>query len=498
MKIKLISFVLIILLVDHIVYSGSYNVKNNIVGCSVNIVNGQRHLKFNCVYSIDPKDSFVYSSYGIVKCSNSDYFKTGIDLIDFDACYQPKTLNVLLNGYWNLQVLNVSNLGLENLSIYGFEKLTKFITSHNEIMEIPADAFSNASQLIEVDLSINKIDIIHKNAFAADNQVEILNLSHNKFNELSPNTFYRLTKLKKLLMSQNQIIKLPSFLFLNCKELVEIDFSYNLIEEMDIFTFSGNFSLKKINLSHNQLLYFDKAFVEDHSDLEYLNISNNRIKVFDSFESGRNLVSLDLSGNFIMILESMEYFVNLKYLNLSENKIVGIMPGTFLNQENLEILDLSNNKITTLSLNIFTLPLDHLKLLSIGNNQLHRLNGFTEYSIPNTKIAGLDSNKFDCSYLKCFFRSITWQQLDSIPTRIKCIPVNDTMSETSTLSEDYFLGSTIGKMYFIIFLIFCMLGFYLLISITNSMEAKKKRNQQIEAHMNNAVDNEYVVIRLNR
>lgn len=147
--------------------------------------------------------------------------------------------------------------------------------------------------------------------------------------------------------------------------------------------------------------------MEGHPGLKYLDISNNQIMFFDSFESGLNLVSLDLSGNFIMTLGSMESFVNLKHLNLSRNKIVGITRGTFLNQKNVEILDLSKNRITTLYSNIFTLPFDNLKLLSIGNNLLRWLIGFTNQSIPNAKIVGLDSNRFDCSFLKFFLQTIT-------------------------------------------------------------------------------------------
>lgn len=89
---------------------------------------------------------------------------------------------------------------------------------------------------------------------------------------------------------------------------------------------------------------------------------------------------------------------------MSNNQIIKIEDGAFSNLTNLIILDLSNNHLVTSSLTIETfrgkydpstlLPMKHLKILKLGNNNLHSLDPDVFDHFPNLEELYLDTNPF--------------------------------------------------------------------------------------------------------
>ncbi|XP_055306810.1 uncharacterized protein LOC129571065 [Sitodiplosis mosellana] len=137
------------------------------------------------------------------------------------------------------------------------------------------------------------------------------------------------------------------------------------------------------------------------------------------------LVHFNVSGNPIKNVDKKTFANNLKLetLSLSNCSLTEIKPGTFSSLSKLTRLDLSYNQLKTLDLN--TLPLD----------------------LRNLKIAGIDSNKFNCSYLEKLFESITPQHLVAISNRIghNCTSANneemirnDSSETTTARSENNF------------------------------------------------------------
>jgi Leucine-rich repeat (LRR) protein len=96
--------------------------------------------------------------------------------------------------------------------------------------------------------------------------------------------------------------------------------------------------------------------------------------------------------------------MEVKILDLSHNQISWIEKRAFRNVSSLEILDLSNNRITAdvLIPEIFEghydpetyIPLKTLKVLRLGNNELHSLNPDLFEHLPNLEELSLDSNPF--------------------------------------------------------------------------------------------------------
>ena len=160
------------------------------------------------------------------------------------------------------------------------------------------------------------------------------------------------------------------------------------------------FSFKYLNLSHNMLGLYQGGCNNDPgpSDLSDL------IKPLTS------LISLDLSYNFISVLvsETFESQVNLRELRLSNNEL-SIWEPNMTNLIHLELLDLSYNKLTTLSettkLTLNELEAhpeyrtkEHISLNLEGNPLSCNCTNINLLSwMSRTKINFLNINKYRCT-----------------------------------------------------------------------------------------------------
>lgn len=390
---------------------------------------GACNVTFICVKNVRQTNFFEANKK--TKCLNQNtysqfisegYSKSWIGMISYQNCELTQLQDNIFTIYTIVHTFNISDLNLPSLqpeTFDGAKNLLILYASHNQITELPVNLFHHAINLSIVDFSFNRIKRIDSNAFSAENQVKMIDLSHNELCEMDIQSFQHLDKLEKMSLSHNEIEEIPSFLFHKTEKLVEIDFSFNKIRKIDSFAFSGDLNLKKLNLGHNLLEDLRKKFFENHVALTDLNFSNNQITILtpDVFENLTSLVNLNISGNYLTKLNSK----------------------TFASLEKLKILDLSKNLLKTLSVN--DLPAEHrqLELLFIGNNQLNELSGFVSTSIGNAKIVGIDSNRFNCSYLNAFFKMIKWKNLDTISSRINCSPVEEEKRDNDSNRVETFL-----------------------------------------------------------
>lgn len=123
----------------------------------------------------------------------------------------------------------------------------------------------------------------------------------------------------------------------------------------------------------------------------------------DLNDTGVIVETLDLSFNNI---KNVTVFpeMNIKYLNLSNNFIERIEDGAFTNLTHLVVLDLSNNRLQTEHLKPESLhggysatdyqPMPYLKVLKLGNNNLHSLNKDLFEHTPALEELYLDTNPF--------------------------------------------------------------------------------------------------------
>lgn len=428
------------------VHSAKYRDVNNCYLYIREEGNDLNYLKLVCVENQTEKKD-IFTSTERISCLNSPslgwlygnvgFPKNDIESIYFEDCDLQQIPSDIFGDYQNVQTFHMYDLRVKTLhssDFNGATKLQKVFAQNNEISEIPANLFKDSKSIVEVNFSNNKIQTIDGDVFATAEQLTFLDLSYNKLTNLSVKIFQNLINLKRLLFSHNQIEEIPSFLFHKTVQLVEINFSFNKIKKIDDFAFFSELILKKLNLSHNQLTTVDKQIWEKISNLTHLDISFNKFTFLspETFKNYGSLELLDLSGNPMKTV-NREMFVNLvklQHLNLSRIDLLEVKPQTFSSLENLQTLDLSHNNLKTLDDSILSPQANQLKLLLIANNQLRELNGFTSTRIPNTKIVGIDSNQFNCSFLKTYLQSITPNNLDLMLHPLNCSSFNEAIGET--------------------------------------------------------------------
>lgn len=351
------------------------------------------------------------------KCKNSSP-KFLVDTISFENCALTRLPSDLFDTYNHTKALNAKNIGLcelEQVNFINATRLINLVVSGNKITTIPDNLLNHSKQIEMVDFSHNQISCFDAEIFGVENQLKVLNLSFNIIDDLSTISFQRFEKLERLQLSHNQIHVIPSFKFQNMEQLIEIDFSFNRIEKIEDFAFVDDFPhLKILNLSHNQLNYTE--FIGELVNLTHLDVSWNQITILPThtFQELRNLQHLDVSANPIEHIgsDTFAWSIKLQHLNLSRTLLSAIQPNTFIMLKNLRTLDVSNCRLKRLDRNILP-PYLKLQLLSIANNQLTELSGFSTENIHNTIIYGIDSNHFNCTYLHQFLLSFVWKQFGS-------------------------------------------------------------------------------------
>ena len=185
-----------------------------------------------------------------------------------------------------------------------------------------------------------------------------------------------------LVMKEMNLKEIPVEEMQNCiqkNSLNKIDFSVNQIIDINNLTYVLNRieSITELNLSKNLIETFP-LIILSLPNLSILNISKNKINRFpyDEFTSTNlsqikcNLTSLDISFNFLTKFpDVIGLFQNISEINLANNNIISI--DNILNMKlfELDILNLSDNKLEKLPNKLYKV-IPKLKSLLCSNNDL--------------------------------------------------------------------------------------------------------------------------------
>ncbi|BHF73299.1 hypothetical protein SprV_0401638000 [Sparganum proliferum] len=270
----------------------------------------------------------------------------------------------------NLQVIDFScnNLtrvprGLENAS-----GLLVLNLSENKLTAIPEELFVQCTNLMLLDLSDNQLQtlpahlrrcsslqqlILSRNplqhyplrAVAAIKHLQVLHLSNTQRRlDNIPSELDRLEKLVDLDLSENQLNRIPEPVF-QLRSLRKLDVSRNSITDLSMLTDNWP-NLEYLNLSYNQLLCLPSGLTR-LTKLRKLYINNNQLK-FDGIPSGigklNDLEVFDASHNLLEnIPEGLCRCGRLKRLLLSSNRLVTLPDAIHFLIENLEKFDVEDN-----------------------------------------------------------------------------------------------------------------------------------------------------------
>ena len=328
----------------------------------------------------------------------------------------------------NLRVLNVrKNKGLTGyLPDFQWKSpLEEMILANTSFSgKLPASV-GNLGSLTEIDMRRCNFSGLIPSSLGNLTNLNYLDLSLNTFEGHIPSSFGNLIKLSFLHLAENELNGTIPFEFANLTQLTHLFLYYNHLSGQIPSGLMNLTKLSSLGLAGNHFAGQIPSSIFNLENLEVLDLSANNfagIVEFDKFVKLRKLTSLHLSdcGVSLIINETSDnttpqkfqnlglgscnlskfpdYLANqdeLKWLHLGTNNIDGQVPEWFWNvsKENLEVIDLSENFLTSLGPYPVPLPWTRLAILDITSNRLQGslpIPSFStlEYHVSNNSFTG--------------------------------------------------------------------------------------------------------------
>lgn len=272
-----------------------------------------------------------------------------------------------------------------------------FSCRHCGIKDLQEPTFIDVPNIRRLDLSWNEItsEVLTPGVFRGPFQlthyehIELvdLDLSHNKLHTLDKKVFEHTPNLTKLNLSYNDLKVLNELTVLaltSVTGLQELDLSHTAIKSVSMSIFKSLVNLRILNLADNELTRVPDKLQLIGRSLISINLAQNPIERFteDSFIGLKSLQNLNIS--YMPVLKTIGKGVftrleTLRHLDCAYNaKLTEFDMGSLLYSSNLTDLDLSHCALTTILLfvnitdesktNVTARPWTHLHTFKISGN----------------------------------------------------------------------------------------------------------------------------------
>ena len=237
--------------------------------------------------------------------------------------------------------------------------------------------------------------------------IQTLILAENDLESLNRHAFTGIRGLKMLRIIEKKLHRVEAGVFeplsdkLNELGLVDLyNIDMNQLDEL----FREMLVLEKLNtfkLSNMKFSIFKEEWMAILGNLSYLSLASNNLTNLstDLFQFSSSIISLDLndnrlsdlttlfvslvpiemilkelklSGNQISNLLDFPEFQSLEFLDLSKNKLTSLTSITFKSLTKLNYLHLASNRLKQLDVNVFS-NLENLQVLILSNNELEKV-----------------------------------------------------------------------------------------------------------------------------
>jgi len=276
------------------------------------------------------------------------------------------------------------------------KKLEKLNLSQNNLEKIPTElvklpnlkslnVFKNQGLIVDEKIfELEKLEVLNLGFTNVKKIVDnISNFSHLKNLDLSgtnieqiPMALFSLKKLEKLSLESNQIKEIPDDIE-KLKALQTVDLRFNNIDKI---------SKKIFDLNLSELLLENNPFLSI-KELQNTNVEDMLNRLFQFHDN--EFKKIDLSNLGIDYIPTLSQFKDIEILDLSNNKIKDISNDIF-ELFKLKELNLSSNSIKTISDDLLSLELENLDL---NNNDVSQIKGFSLNKSPKEIIEFLLLNQ---------------------------------------------------------------------------------------------------------
>ncbi|NXX40875.1 VASN protein, partial [Tricholaema leucomelas] len=215
----------------------------------------------------------------------------------------------------------------------------------------------------------------------------------NGITALNEDSFTGLPALQLLDLSQNKITSIQRNIFQPLTELVNLDLSSNQLQEITNETFHGLRLLERLYLQKNRIQHIHAAAFDTLENLLELKLQNNQLRAVPPLNLP-NLLLLDISWNKIStITPGAFHAVNIESLKIAGLGLTSLNEELFQAQNNLHELDVSDNLLEHVPAVLRRLG-SLTKLSLAGNTRIsqllpedfHNLHNLQELDISNLNI----------------------------------------------------------------------------------------------------------------
>ena len=332
---------------------------------------------------------------------NNSILFDDLEMLNMDNCFINDVNKINFNLMTKLYNLTLSNNNLDlsfGQSYFSSLIYMKYLTLKNVnislINSIDSSIFAN---LIEIDLSYNKIKKIDSFHFKNCIFLFRLNFSHNQIELIEKGAFDDLSNVYFIDLSYNQIKFIRIDEFYSSQYLVHFIINNNNLSMLNTLTSNYFECLKELRLSYNFIREFkSEAYFYEKTGLNYLFLDHNFIREIknDSFKFLIYLEQLYLNSNQLGFIESNAFhnFNHLEILRLDDNKIVELDKSIFHSLFKLKYLNLSSNRLGFVRRSFFS-KLFNLIELDLSSNNLLTIEAFAMASLQKLKDIYLNANK---------------------------------------------------------------------------------------------------------
>lgn len=361
-----------------------------------------------------------------------------------------------------------------------FFQVTQLGMSHQTIDILRMADFEHASHLVKLNLSYNSIETLAPYTFNHAKQLQVIDLSHNAIASVSGEIFVG-DKLQELYLNHNNLTYIElawldfdvlKVLTLNDNQLLSMDFTpsphqtkFGSKHFFTSFDLSNNplamgtadamvmhaatVKISNINVNECFIPADVSTFVASHNRIERvlaspategrsanftlfeLDLANNSLASLVNLTAFHRLQRLDVSNNRLTTLTApiFQHMRRLQWLNVAHNQLANIDFGFLRSTTAITYLDISYNSMFFFRLNTITVSMEELH---VEGNNLTRIDLNLRRMAPSLVRIGLNDNDWECNYL---MTAVMLLQFDDI------VPViNRTIDDQNDAYEDNIKG----------------------------------------------------------